>query len=174
MTSDAVAEARARRQRMAAQRKAAKEKEIADQLKKRKRLYYYIGGGVAFLIFLIWLGFQPTKGPIQYGICRTFLELELKFPQTIKMTYVEVFDKSLRMYYTYNDAFGSVKSEMLECDFRPFSLMNIESVKKNRKPVAQEKVDYFNRMVPIVAGAKHNLIIPALPKDDLMSLRRED
>jgi hypothetical protein len=128
MTSSSAAKAheeeRARQKaRAQAVRDAEKNKEVDEKRRKKRRLILGVGGSVAFVLLLLWYGTMPLKGPIQYGICRTILELDLKFPQTIKMTYVETFDKSLRMYYTYTDAFGSIRSEMLECDFRPFYMM---------------------------------------------------
>ena len=150
----------------------AEQKRLAKKEKLKKRFYMALGG-LVFLSFIIWFGMQPLKGSIQYGVCRTFLEMQLKYPHTIKMTFVEIFDKSLRMYYTYNDAFGSIRSEMMECDFRPFNLLNLETVKRDREPVDRNLVTEFNKTIPAVVAADPNLIVPAPPKGTLMELKRD-
>lgn len=158
-----------------------RERELEEKRKKMKKRLR-IGAGVAVaVLLLVVLGMQPIKGPLQFGVCRAFLERELKFPQTLKMTQVEVFDKSLRMYYTYVDEFGSVKSEMLECDFRPFnSLAEVSAIKRkkgrNVEIIDPARVAAFNKTVPAIIAAKPNLIIPAQPrkKDEMKALKRED
>lgn len=159
----------------------ARERELQEKRKKLKKRLRIGAGVAAALLLLVWLGIQPIKGPLQFGVCRAFLERELKFPQTLKMTQVEVFDKSLRMYYTYVDEFGSVKSEMLECDFRPFnSLAEISAIKRkkgrNVEAIDPARVAAFNKTVPAILAAKPDLVIPAQPrkKDEMKALKRDD
>jgi hypothetical protein len=151
--------------------KKRKKKVVTPQQKKRRR----IGWGVFGLCFVwfMWWGFQSPKGTIQFGVCRTFLELNVRYPQTIYFSSVEVFDKSLRMYYTYIDPYGSHRSEMMECDYRPFNMLNLEDVKRDRVSVDHRTVVAFNRTVPAIVHYRPNLVLPFDPGDDLVLMKRD-
>jgi hypothetical protein len=152
-------------------KKKKRKKRLTPKQKQRRR----IAGGIGGFLFLLlmWYGFQPVKGTIQFGVCRTFLELNTRYPQTLYFTSVEVFDKSLRMYYTYIDTFGSHRSEMMECDYRPFNMLNLEDVKRNRVSMDRRLIVAYNRTVPWVVHYRPNLALPGNPGNSLVGLKRD-
>jgi hypothetical protein len=152
-------------------KKKKKKKKLTPKQVRNRRIAWGVGG--FFFAVIMWLGFQPIKGTIQFGVCRTFLELNTRYPQTIIYTSVEVFDQSLRMYYTYIDTFGSHRSEMMECDYRPFNMLNLEDVKRNRVSVDRRLVVTYNRTVPSVVHYRPNLVLPAYPGESLVGLKRD-
>lgn len=126
------------------------------------------------LIFFIVQSCTPKKGTILYGICGSFLEQQLTFPETISHTWVEQYRKAVRIYYSHLDAFGEYQVEMIECAFvqDPQKGVQLESVFFNyvkeitsaeRVPgkgrlykVEQKHIDLFNRSMSPAAILKNN------------------
>jgi len=60
----------------------------------------------------------PPQGSINYGICNTFLEQQLTFPNTLDQTFVEEYPpSSVRIYYKYVDSYGQVNFSYIQCSF---------------------------------------------------------
>lgn len=79
---------------------------------------YGIGGIIGiFILFAIIQSCTPRKGTLLYGICRSFLELNIPYPNTIYHVRVEQYRKALRIYYNHLDSFGQYQREMIECAF---------------------------------------------------------
>lgn len=78
------------------------------------------GAGGFILIFIIFFFVQscaPRKGTLLYGLCGSFLELNLQYPHTIKHVRVEQYRKAIRIYYNHVDSFGEYQREFIECSF---------------------------------------------------------
>lgn len=137
----------------------------------------YIFGGLVLVIGIgVWYGLQPLKGTMYLGICRTFAEMQLAYPQTFKITGIENFDRSQRIYYTAMGPFGEYRSDMIDCRFTVNPTTGstlLEDVQINRVSVAPQKVRDFNKTLPAVVAGKPNLVIPFPPKDTLVDLKRE-
>ncbi len=118
------------------------------------------------VISIILIGVQsmtPRKGNILYGMCSKFLELQIKFPETIQEKEIELYRKAVRISYTYLDGFGEYRLETIECAFLqdPDNGVQLEDVFFNYvKPVTynerlvgkgrlyrvkKEQIDMFNR-----------------------------
>jgi hypothetical protein len=150
---------------------------LAKKRKSRKKTLKWSGGiFVALVLVLIWYGFRPLTGTINVGVCRTFVQLQVPYPQSVKLSSTEQIDRIMRMYYTYTGTFGETRSDMIECKFMttPQGQLALESVMINRDPVDQEKIDRFNMTIPIIIANKPSLIVPAPPKDDLVTLKPAD
>src|ERR1700761_8351979 len=88
--------------------KPAKPKKTKKELRK---LYARIGYGVLFVLtIIIYLGLAPIQTTIQFGICRTFVELQLRFPETLYVSSLEVYERTWRMYYTYTGSSGEQRA----------------------------------------------------------------
>lgn len=119
--------------------------------------------GFLFLIFIIVQSCAPRKGNILYGMCLSFLELQVPFPETIEPKEIEFYRKGTRIYFTHLDGYGEYRLETLECAFEqdPQKGVQLESAYFNYvKPstnkeriigkgrlyaVKQEEIDLFNR-----------------------------
>lgn len=148
-----------------------KKKKYAELVAKRKVLKkrLKIGGAVlAVLSVLIYLGLQPLKGKMEYGLCRTYVELTLKYPPTLQISEVAEFDKAMRVYYTYIDPFGQYRKDMAECMFKTneYGQLYIADLKINRIPEPQDRIAKFNATIPIVVAQKPDLVIPVY--DDVL------
>ena len=121
------------------------------------------GFALLFMVFIIVQSCTPKKGNILYGMCRSFLELQLPFPETITPKEVELYRKAVRINYTHLDGFGEYRLEMIECAFEqdPQRGVQLDNVLFNYvKPVTskeriagkgrlykvkQEAIDLFNQ-----------------------------
>lgn len=142
---------------------------------KKKQVKRIIGGVIAFFAFLIWFGLQPLVAGVDYGICRTYLEVHLKYPTSLNITQYDEFGKSLRIFYTYHDPFGNRRSEMIECIMNPHPTNGyvVETININRTPIDDEKLKLFNQSIPAILLAEPNRIIPRDPGKDLANLKRD-
>lgn len=130
-------------------------------------------GVVAFLSLIIFYGLQPLVGTPRYGACRTFIELQLPYPGTLQINYVDESATAVRVYYAYIDAFGSSKMNMIECEFRndPRHGLVFSNVMVNRQPVAREQIDSFNATMSYVLQNPPDLRLPKFRSDSLRDLK---
>lgn len=153
--------------------------DLAAQKKlKRKKLIKRSawGGGALFFAYAIyWLFFIPFKGGMTYGICKTFLELNLPFPSTMGIARVEDFGMSVRIWYTHIDAFGEYRMEPIQCFFRqdPERGPVIDKITIRRREIEKSIVETFNSVLPAIAANPPDLTIPAPPPDNLRDLHFE-
>ncbi len=155
-------------------RKQARERAAALK-EKRKKQKMYLGIGAAVLVFLIWFAMQPLRAGINFGVCRTYLEARMKYPTSFQVTRYDEYGRSLRIFYTYTDAFGGTRSEMAECIAIPDASGGIvmHDIKINRKSINKEELDRFNKTIPGIIAHNPDTIIPRPAGDDLRSLKRD-
>lgn len=72
---------------------------------------------VLFVVVMIVQSCTPRKGTILYGMCKSFLEVQIPFPETIEHSFVEQYRKAIRIYFTHTDPFGQYQMEYIECSF---------------------------------------------------------
>jgi len=161
---------------MTAFSKSKRGKRLSKQqlIKKRKNRRNMILGGICFFILIVWWGLQPQRGGMEFGICRTFAELQEAYPTTMQMKSVENFDQALRLYYTVIDPFGNQQSKMVECVLVPDAQLGyyMESASFNRKPFEdQAYLDRFSLSIPSIIAAEPDLVIPPRYGDNLMDLK---
>lgn len=119
--------------------------------------------GILLLIILFSVfSCGPRKGNMLYGICKTYLEQNIPYPETIRHTNVEQYPSATRIYFTSIDPFGQYKLEYLECVYK-FDAQNNVSVDKillNRREEPQEKIDLFNKSLSAIVAGKPDLTLP--------------
>lgn len=129
-------------------------------------------GATIFLLLIILVSFfacgNPKQGTILYGICSTFLEQHVTYPEVIQRDRVEQYPRGVRIYYSQIDSFGQHREDMIECAFQKNEQGQIflESVLMNREEISQEVLDKFNPTIPIIISAEPNLNLP-WPKPDI-------
>lgn len=147
-----------------------KQKKAAE--KKKKRKYTMYGGGALFLIFIIYLLFKPFTGGITFGICKTFLELQVRYPEKIHLSTVEDFGNSVRIWYTSLDSFGEYKLEPIQCYFEndPQTGLKMIKVTMSRRELPGETVEAFNAAIPGLIANPPDLTLPVPLSDSLRDL----
>lgn len=132
---------------------------------KRKKQILYGSIGAFILVVLFILLSSSSKAPLSYGICATYLELNTPYPQTLNFTGAEGSQTTMRIYYTSTDPFGQFKSEMIECKFDKNT--GLVAISQNRRPVEDEKVKEFAKLIPTLSFKDMNLVIPPNWKNPL-------
>lgn len=155
--------------------KAGGKKEKSPQEKKKLKRNVALGVA-AFIVLFVWYGIQPLQGPQEVGICRTFAEMKLKYPQTMKLTTTDQFADAMRLYFTFTGPFGENRSSMIECRITTDPATGqprILSINIDRIPVSDAEVQEFNSTVPYIMQHNPNRIIPPPYEDDLYRLKRD-
>lgn len=148
-----------------------KQGRLAD-IKKAKRKKLMRNGGIAFGLFLIYqiygFLFSPYMAGPSYGICKVFLQTEVRFPQDLEYRGLEDFGDSVRIWYRRVDAFGSSRIENIRCYYRYDEAAGssvVDRVTIDRREIDPKRVESFNRALPVVLQNLPDLTYPA-PLDD--------
>ncbi len=157
-------------------KKLTRKQYLAAKKKKRQKIMMGISGAIVLICLMIWFGIQPLKAGLPYGICRTYIEMYVKYPNSITISEYDEFGASLRVFFTHSDAYGSQRSEMIECIFGPGPAETggflLRDVKLNQKSVPPEEITRMNYALPGIVNHEPNLVIPWPMTDDLMDLKR--
>ncbi|HIF24854.1 MAG TPA: hypothetical protein EYG18_09805 [Micavibrio sp.] len=139
---------------------------LAMKAKQRKKIKNNILIAIGVLILLTWYGMQPLVATMEYGLCKTYVELQVQYPGSLRLTEYDVYGKSTRIFYTHRDASGSTRSEMTECVIVPHPQIGYiaESIKTNRVEISEAALIKFNKSIPGILAAEPNLQIPARPE----------
>ncbi len=142
---------------------------------KRKRIFKGGGAlvGLALFGWLVNYMFTPYRAGITFGICKTFLELNLQFPQDMRISTVDDFGEYVRIWYTQLDAFGEYRMENIQCHFRADEVTGaaIDKITINRREVDPERITKFNKILPVILASPPDLTIPYPLPDSLESLQ---
>ena len=158
-------------------KKGGKKISVVGRKKKKKSRFgtkaKIAAGIVALLTVIIFYGMQPIVGSIRFGICRTYVELDVRYPTTLQINLVEESHMTVRMYYSHIDAFGSSNLNMAECEFKtdPRRGLVLHSVRINREDVDREKLADFNYSIPYIMQNPPDLRLPHFRTDALIDLK---
>ncbi len=130
------------------------EKLKAEKKKKRKKtiIWSVVLSFVAFISYSVYWLFKPYMAYADYGICKTFVELNVSYPHTIEvneMSYTR--DGSMRMWYTHIDAFGEFRMEQFVCSFeydQAGNVSRVKNVKIGKVNMDAEKLEHLNNALP--------------------------
>ena len=136
------------------------------------------GGGALLALVLgygIYLGLKPFEGSMAYGICKVFLELNVRYPETLRLSTVEESGSFVRIWYTQVDSFGEYRMEPIQCYFKPDEQYGfiLDKITINRQEVDPQKVEAFNRTLPVIFANPPDLILPTELPDSLEGLQIE-
>jgi len=126
-------------------------------------IIFIIGFFIISIGLMIFQSAQPKKGNILYGMCRSFLELQVQFPETLDYKRIELYRAGVRINYTHLDGFGEYRLETIECSFlqdpqkgvqmkdiffnyvKPITEIERVVGKGRLYRVRQEEIDLFNK-----------------------------
>lgn len=133
-----------------------------------------LGGIILTVILMYFVSTHRDKGTIMFGVCRTFVEMQLVYPPKLAVTEVEQYPMAVRIYYNYTDPYGNLKSEFVECGFEmvPGKGAQATSILLNRKEIDHEVIAYFNETIPSIVAGDPDLYLPDRLPDDIESLKR--
>ncbi len=157
---------------------------LADKLKEKKATHkkalfirYSIIGFLSLLSYGVYFLFKPFTGTLPYGICKTFLELNVPYPSTILLSEVNTTrNGGVRIWFTHIDSFGSYRLDSFICTFAKneetgsFYLAEVKVGKLNIEPTIVER---FNSALPYLIANKPDLTLPAPIPDSLEDIQFE-
>lgn len=153
---------------------AAKLKEKRKQKKKKQLKQFVVFMVLGLFSYGIYFLFAPFKAGITYGICKTFLELNLPYPDTLLLSEVVVTrNGSVRIWFTHTDAFGSYRLDSFQCTFavdeqtKTNYLAEVKFGKLNVDPI---EVERFNLALPYLVKNPPDLSLPTPIPDSLESI----
>ena len=141
---------------------------------RKTRLKQFGGGGLALLLaYGIYLLFIPYKGDLTFGVCKEYLELNTRYPTTLRLSSVEQFETSVRIWYSVTDGFGDYRLEPIQCYFRPDKKtgLAIDHITVDRREEDPDKIAAFNRILIAVLKNPPDLTLPAPLPDSLEGLK---
>jgi hypothetical protein len=149
------------------------DKKEALKKKRRSNRNKILAGVVVVLGLILYVGLQPLVGTPRYGVCRTFIELQLPYPETLQINVVEESALAVRVYFSHIDAFGSSRLNMIECEYKTDQRLGLvlSSVYVNRVQMPKETVEMFNYTVPYVLANPPDLRLPRFRSDSLSDLK---
>lgn len=149
---------------------------IADALKKHGE-YIFIG---AFLLILAIGGFvyydmnRPSYGSWRFGLCKTFAELDIRFPHTMEITQVVEDRTYAEIYVSFLNAHGMRPTRVYRCNYEQTErgiLMKEVYVDFDR--LSDERIAKFNKTVPFLMNNPDiDLTLPNWEGMSLQALRR--
>lgn len=153
----------------------AKSKLAAAERKRKMRIFKNVGAAAA-VAFICWAGFylfKPYKAGMTFGICKTFLELNVQFPQDLRLSTVEDYGQYIRIWYTQLDAFGEYRMESIQCHFRADEVTGaaVEKILINRKELEPARITEFNKIIPTILAFPPDLTVPPPLPDSLQDLQ---
>lgn len=137
----------------------------------------FMAGFTVFVLIIVLISVfscGPRKGTMLYGICKTYLEQAIPYPETIVPTNVEQYPSATRIYYTSVDPFGQYKLEQIECVYAqdPNGNMLVQKVLMNRREENADKVKAFSATLPAIVQSKPDLTLPK-PMPDINQILEE-
>ncbi len=134
-----------------------------------------IGGCAALLIWLLYYLFAPFQATMAYGICKVFMERQVSYPNTVRVSQVEEFESSVRIWYAQINSFGEYRLDQIQCYYKqdPVTGSALDKITINRREVDPAQVAAFNKTLPAILANPPDLIIPAPLPDSLEDLTVE-
>lgn len=125
----------------------------------------FLAGFTVFLLLVVLVSMfacGPRKGTMLYGICKTYLEQIIAYPETIVPANVEQYPSATRIYFTSVDPFGQFKLEQIECVYAqdPNGNLLVEQVLFNRREEPADRVKLFNESLSAIVAAEPDLTLP--------------
>lgn len=144
---------------------ALKNSKFEKEKKEQKKKLFKLGGIGVGGIFLVWFAswlMAPFMGGPWLGACRTYLELNLQYPSTLELYSAQEFSNYITIWFTHTDGFGSYRMDSIKCVYEPDDYVGwkVKEIAINRTPVAAEKIEAFNKILPTVYNSGVDLTYP--------------
>lgn len=149
---------------------------LAAGKKAQRKKYFKYGSCAAVFGVLAWLInflFAPYTAGMTYGICKTYLELNVRFPDHLRISTVEDYGEYVRIWYTQLDAFGEYRLQNIQCNYRADEVTGaaLSKVTIDRREEDPAKISQFNASIGIILENPPDLEIPAPLPNKLENLQ---
>ena len=145
---------------------------VAPLKKQKRRKKWLMIGGSAVVLFFLAVFLTPPFGSIRYGICKTYVELNDPYPQSLQFVQAEEIGTAVILDYNRIDSFGQRTLNQIRCIFnedpRIVLLTRIDVNGRNEKsPLESEDlIKKFNTGIPALIARNPSLVLPdGLPRN---------
>lgn len=159
---------------------ALKDSKLQQAAKHKRKNYFKLGGLALGGLFVIWvynfLFALPIAG-LGFGICKVYLEQNVRYPHTLQLSTVEQLNDFVRIWYTQVNAFGEYRMDHIKCTFEsdPERGTQISDITFKsgffERSVDAAKIEAFNKMIPVIAANPGDLTYPRPLPDNLKDLK---
>lgn len=129
-------------------------------------------GGVGYTIYQ---SKQPKQGGVLYGVCKSLMDFEYSYPFTFDVLTVAEGRRDVRIFMAETNSFGQERIVQIDCDFATAdNKISLVRLALDRKPILKERIEYYNRIVPILVnmGDQLNRDLPKPLPRSLQELKR--
>lgn len=148
-----------------------------EKLKKNKLLMAL----AIILLILAGAGYyyyesnKPSYGTWRYGVCRAFVELQLRFPKTMWVTQVVEDSHYAEIYVSYLNAHGMRPTRVYKCNYKQSgNSIKIDYITIDNEKIDDKIVNKFNQVVPfLINDPDLDTLLPDWHGLDLQHLRPE-
>ncbi|MDH5723377.1 MAG: hypothetical protein OEY94_08670 [Alphaproteobacteria bacterium] len=158
---------------------AEKIKEEKKLRKKKKVKRMLLIGFFLLFAYLLYFLFKPFEESINYGICKTFLELQVFYPHTIYISEVQrLRSGTMRIWFSRIDPFGEYRMTPFECTFSPqpnpaTGMPVITKMRMGKIEISPEIVKQYNHAIPWIVQNPPSLVLPGKLPDDIKLLQED-
>ena len=147
-------------------------------------MVYVLLNRLTFGFFIVFLAMtiiantnnaNATSYRLLYGVCKTFLELQIRNPHTLKINKLIAGGNEknpvVSMRFSMVNGAGSLVVERMDCFFQVDEKQTkMTLVEWNKQPVDNEVIDRFNPVIPILLSNPPDTTLPAPLPDSLYEL----
>jgi hypothetical protein len=144
---------------------------LAEKKKAKTKKMMRVGGGIGgLLVAYLMYGFlfATYQAGIPYGICRVYIETQVRFPKHLKFVGLEDFGDNVRVWYSRTDAFGGQRIDKARCYYvwdEEVGFSIVDKILINRREEPTHKIDRFNVVLPVILQNLPDLAWPAPDSD---------
>lgn len=118
---------------------------------------------------------KPQYGSWRFGVCKTFIELQLRFPESLWITAVIEDPRYSEVYASYVNAHGMRPTRVYKCNFKQEgNRWVVDYINIDNERIDDKIVEEFNMLMPLLINNPD--IDRQLPKwlgSDIEYLRQE-
>ncbi|MCB1538570.1 MAG: hypothetical protein H6865_02760 [Rhodospirillales bacterium] len=128
---------------------------------------FIAGGALGFVLT------RPQHAGWRYGVCRAYLELYLRFPETIRIDEGGETSTGAMLIFADVNPFGSEQVRMWECYFTRGNDGNVtlSRITIDRRALPAALIQKYAQMLPVLAGLELNTALPKELPNDLEDLK---
>lgn len=159
-------------------------KTVGKPKKAKPRMNKFLKWGIigvsTVVLLIVGMFFFPRFGTVNYGICRTFIEMQEPYPQSIQWVHgqEDTYSNSVKIFYKKVDPFGLEAMNEMVCTFEKdqegnllLKKVDLNGKKRIYPMESEENVKNFNTGIQGVIANPPSLIMPYKSDADIKTYR---
>lgn len=129
---------------------------------------------VGYIVYATFLSDGNRQGTWRYAVCRTFLELNHEFPQTIDILAAGEGQSDVTIFYNVRNSFGATEVNSAYCAYTQAQggRVILRSLQINGEEVDRERRDKFSFTIPYIIYSNPDASLPPPLKGALDQIKK--